>query len=266
MLEPASIERIADQLERAHRERERYLPLPEAAAGASLGDAYRVQRALVERWIAEHGQPVGYKIALTSRPMQALVKVDQPLAGEVLAGRVQHYDGVHPVVVALSDFQHVGVEFEVAVRLGQDLSGGGHDRASVAAAVEACCPAFELVEDRNADYQHIDAFSLVADNCWNGGNVLGAAVSDLRAVDLVDGVTELFINDERVGAGRIGDALGHPFDAVAWLANLLHAQGRALRAGELVMTGSSITTRFPERGDRLRFGVAGLGEVQARFE
>jgi hypothetical protein len=29
----------------------------------------------------------------------------------------------------------------------------------------------------------------------------------------------------------------------------------------LVMTGSSITTRFPAPGDRVRFAIDGLGEV-----
>jgi 2-keto-4-pentenoate hydratase len=48
---------------------------------------------------------------------------------------------------------------------------------------------------------------------------------------------------------------------VAWLANLLNGQGRQLRQGMFVMTGSSITTKFPAAGDRLRFAVEGLGEV-----
>jgi 2-oxo-3-hexenedioate decarboxylase/2-keto-4-pentenoate hydratase len=45
------------------------------------------------------------------------------------------------------------------------------------------------------------------------------------------------------------------------VANLLNRHGRMLRSGMIVMTGSSITTKFPEPGDRVRFAIDGLGEV-----
>ena len=34
-----------------------------------------------------------------------------------------------------------------------------------------------------------------------------------------------------------------------------------IRRGMIVMTGSSITTKFPVPGDRVRFAIDGLGEV-----
>ena len=55
--------------------------------------------------------------------------------------------------------------------------------------------------------------------------------------------------------------MGHPFEAVAWVANLLNRRGRMLRSGMIVMTGSSITTKFPAPGDRVRF--ANAAEVDA---
>jgi len=151
----------------------------------------------------------------------------------------------------------------VAVRLGDDLpaSGGPWTRASVAGRVAALLPAFELVEDGEADYKTLDAFTLVAQNTWNGGVVLGAPVADWRGVDLEGAVTRCWINDQPGGQGKTGDALGHPFEAVAWLANLLNRRDRMLERGMVVMTGSSITTKFPAPGDRVRFVIEGLGEV-----
>ena len=70
-----------------------------------------------------------------------------------------------------------------------------------------------------------------------------------------------WINDRLEGQGKTGDALGHPFEAVAWLANLLNRRDRALERGMIVMTGSSITTKFPAPGDRVRFVIEGLGEA-----
>src|SRR5262249_59050806 len=99
---------------------------------------------------------------------------------------------------------------------------------------------------------------------WSGGVVLGAASDDWRAVDLERAVTRCWVNDEPGGQGKTGDAMGHPLEAVAWLANLLNRRGRTLERGMIVMTGSSITTKFPSRGDRERFVGEGLGEVRLR--
>jgi 2-oxo-3-hexenedioate decarboxylase/2-keto-4-pentenoate hydratase len=131
----------------------------------------------------------------------------------------------------------------------------------VAGRVANCLAALELVEDGEADYKTLDAFTLVAQNTWNGGVVLGAPVAARSVVDLESAATRCWINDQPAGRGKAGDAMGHPFEAVAWVANLLNRRGRMLRRDMIVMTGSSITTRFPAPGDRVRFGVDGLGEV-----
>ena len=91
--------------------------------------------------------------------------------------------------------------------------------------------------------------------------VLGSPVTEWRGVDLESAVTRCWINDQPGGQGKTGDALGHPLEAVAWLANLLNRRGRMLHRGMIVMTGSSIMTKFPAPGDRVRFSIDGLGEV-----
>ena len=60
--------------------------------------------------------------------------------------------------------------------------------ADVAAAVDGVCPAIEIIDDRGADYRSLDAFSLIADNAWNGGIVLGdftPSFPDLAAIEAV---------------------------------------------------------------------------------
>ena len=83
----------------------------------------------------------------------------------------------------------------------------------------------------------------------------------LSPLEIEAAVTRAWINDRPSGQGKTGDALGHPLEAVAWLANLLNGRGRMLGRDMIVMTGSSITTKFPARGDRIRFAIDGLGEV-----
>jgi 2-keto-4-pentenoate hydratase len=261
MLTPDAITAAARASFEMHRTRTRYRPFDAALRAAPLDDAYRIQDAL-HRLMAEagRGEIAGWKIALTSKAMQQMTGVDQPAAGAIFSKLVH----ASPARVDVAAYHHLGVEFEVAVRMADDLParGGPWTRASVAGRVAACLPAFELVEDGDADYKTLDAFTLIAQNTWNGGVVLGAPSADWRAVDLERAVTRCWVNDEPGGQGKTGDAMGHPLEAVAWLANLLNGRGRTLERGMIVMTGSSITTKFPSRGDRVRFVIEGLGEVR----
>ena len=264
MLDQSTVESVARNLYAAHRDRESYRPLPDGIRNAPLEDAYRIQDAFQEVLVEKGAGPIaGHKIALTSRAMQEMVGVDQPCAGPILEGVVQ----ASPAGLALSSFQHVGVEFEVAVRLREDLSPGTgeHTRESVADSVASCMAAYELIEDRNADYATMDVFSLVADNCWNGGVVLGDPVTDWSHLDLEQARTRLTIDGRAAGEGRTGDALGHPFEALAWLANLLNRRGKSIARDMIVMTGSSITTKFPAAGERFEFSIEGLGGVQLEW-
>src|SRR5882762_6841597 len=260
MLTPATIDATARECLEMHRTRARYRPLAASVRAAPLDDAYRVQDALHPLMAeAGRGEIAGWKIALTSKAMQQMTGVDQPAAGAIFS-KVVHPS---PARVDLAAYHHLGVEFEVAVRVSDDLpaSGGPWTRGSVARRVSACLPAFELVEDGDADYKTLDAFTLVAQNTWNGGVVLGAPGAAWRSLDLERAVTRCWVNDEPSGQGKTGDAMGHPCEAVAWLANLLNRRGRTLEREMIVMTGSSITTKFPAPGDRVRFAIDGLGEV-----
>jgi 2-keto-4-pentenoate hydratase len=260
MLTPETIDATARAFLDVHRSRTRYRPLDAAIRAAPLDEAYRIQDALHRLMAgAGWGEIAGWKIALTSKAMQQMTGVDQPAAGAIFS-KVVHPS---PTRVDVAAYHHLGVEFEVAVRLAGDLPAGGAPwtRASVAEQVAVCMPAFELVEDGNADYKTLDAFTLVAQNAWNGGVVLGSPVTEWRGVDLESAVTRCRINDAPGDQGKTGDALGHPFEAVAWLANLLNSRGRMIQRGMIVMTGSSITTKFPAPGDRVRFAIDGLGEV-----
>jgi 2-keto-4-pentenoate hydratase len=56
--------------------------------------------------------------------------------------------------------------------------------------------------------------------------------------------------------------LGHPLDALAWLANTLAGRGKELEAGMLVMTGSIVSTKFLNPGDEAAFTFEGLGDIR----
>src|ERR1051325_10492021 len=141
-----------------HASRTRYRPLDAAVRAGGPDEADAVQDALhglLAR--AGRGTIAGWKIALTSKAMQQMTGVDQPAAGAIFSS-VVHPSPAHIDVRAS---HHLGGEFEVAVRLGDALPAGSQPwtRASVADRVAACLPAFELVEDGNADYKNTDSFT-----------------------------------------------------------------------------------------------------------
>jgi len=117
--------------------------------------------------------------------------------------------------------------------------------------------AFELIEDRNANYKDCAALSLIADNAWNGGIVLGAARSPPADWDL-DGIRgELSRNGKPELSGKTDDPMG----ALAFLANLAAGRGQPLGAGMVVITGSIVPTVDIAVGERLEFALEGVGDV-----
>jgi len=132
--------------------------------------------------------------------------------------------------------------------------------AAVLAAVAAVAAAVEVVDDRAADYQQLDMRSLVADNSWNAGVILGAWHEQWPDLALLAGIVER--NGEELDRGHGRDVLGHPFHALTWLANHLAESGEGLRAGDVVATGSIVPTRFPTGPEQYRYSVETLGEVR----
>ena len=264
MGDQARVARMAAHIFEAHRDRWRFERLRGELAPASMAEAYEVQDE-VHRLFREAGwgELAGHKIALTSKPIQELCGVDQPAGGAIFARTVHP----SPATIRLAEFMHLGLEFELGVRLGRDLpaTDAPYTRDAVAGHVAACMPAFELIEDRGADYGDLDAASILTDKCWCGGVVLGPEVASWRDLDLTSAPVVLLWNGEVVDQGVTGAAMGHPFEGLAWLANLLAARGRGMKAGEIVITGSALRTRFPEAGDEVTYRIEDLGETTVRI-
>ncbi len=248
-----------------YRQRAGFGPFPAAVAPRTLAQAHIVQRAFAEAKARACGPAVGWKIALASPVMQQMVGLDSPVSGRL------HRDQVvsTPAHTRGADYGRLIVEFEIAVRLGRDLGPDGPalTAASVVSAVSALGPALELADDRRADYALLarNGLQLVADNAWNQGVVLGCLREDWAALDL-DGLRgEAFINGHSVGAGRGADLMGGPLSALAWLVNDVRGRGETLRAGEIVMLGSLVTSKFPVAGDRLVYRLEGFEPVELQI-
>jgi 2-oxo-3-hexenedioate decarboxylase/2-keto-4-pentenoate hydratase len=232
--------------------------LPAELYPANLDEAYAIRHAFQEiEERTERGPVAGYKIGLTTPVMQKLCGVDEPCYGAIFAREVHHCRAE----LAAADYCHLGVETEIAFRLGADLPQGGAP-GEIAAAVESCMAAIELIEDLHYDYRRLDAAAMVAGNVWNAGVVLGTPVTGWRNQDLARATARLSINGQEIGSGNGGDVMGHPLNALAWLADKLAAAGTPLRRGMIVMTGSMVPIQYPAAGDRVMIEVSGLGTAE----
>jgi 2-keto-4-pentenoate hydratase len=247
----------------ARRARTPLQPLDPAIAPRDEAEGYRIQDAVHALLAAEAGPLAGYKIGCTSQVMQRYLGIPHPCAGGVFAKSV-HASGVS---LRHSDYVRVGVECEIAVRLADDLvtTGAAFTADNVTDAINSYHPAIEIVDDRYADWRTIGAPTLVADDFFAAGCVLGAAVPRMAAPDLLDVTGMALINGVEVGRGSGSDVLGHPHAALAWLANHLAAQHNSLRAGQVVLTGSLVQTAWLKTGDRVAMQLSGLGTVAAEF-
>jgi 2-keto-4-pentenoate hydratase len=251
-------EAAARWIAEAHARRESYRNLPAELAPSSIDEAYAAQEALHRLWQPSRGPITGLKIATTTKVMQALMGIDHPCGGAIFERTIH----ASPARLRLADFVNLRIECELAVRLVIDLPAreAGWTRESVALAVSTVMPAFELIEDRHAVYKETKAHSLIADNAWNGGIVLGPPVTTPgRNLDRIEG--RVRINGGPPETGLTDDPLG----ALAWVANLAAGRGRPLKAGQVVITGSVLPTFSVKAGDRIAFELAGLGSVEAAF-
>ena len=263
MLDESRCRAAAAIIAAARRNRTPLRPLAAEAAPRSEAEGYRVQDAVHGLLSADFGALAGYKIGCTSAVMQQYLGIPHPCSGGVFASLV-HSSGAR---LAASDFIRVGVECEIAVRLARDLapSHAPFTADTVAQAVEAYLPAIEIVDDRYLDWQSIGAPTLVADDFFAAGCVLGDPVARAAAPDLLHVTGRAIVNGAETGAGTGADVLGHPHHALAWLANHLAGTGKALRAGQIVLTGSLVKTVWLKAGDAVTMDLSGLGAVHVTF-
>ena len=251
---------LATELFAARRDRCAIPPISEREPTLTPADAYAIQDELVARLRTDGGRVVGYKLGLTSRPMQEALGVDEPDYGPVLSTMV-HADGA---ALAVDDYIQPRIEAEIGLVLDRPLSGPELTVLDAARAVGEAFAALELVDSRIADWR-ITLVDTIADLASSAAIILGSQVVSAAGLDLRTLGMVIRRDGELVDTGAGAAALGDPIAAVAWLANTLAPYGVSLEPGQLIMTGS-LHAAFPvAAGQWIRAEFDGLGGVGCRF-
>ena len=254
------IEQLGDELYGALTACQVLDPLSSRHPDITIEDAYAIQQRLIARRLGAGERVVGKKIGVTSQAVMNMLGVFQPDFGILLDGMV--YNEGQPIEART--LIQPKAEGEIAFILKKDLMGPGVTAADVMAATEGVMACFEIVDSRIRDWK-IQIQDTVADNASCGVFVLGDRLVDPRDVDLATCGMVLEKNGEIVATGAGAAALGHPANAVAWLANTLGRLGMGLKAGEVVLSGSLGIMVPVQAGDSLRVTIGGIGSCSVRF-
>lgn len=215
----------------------------------SIAEGYWIQHAVHDA-LARAGDAVdGYKIGCATAHTQAPFGLVEPTYGGILRSTRR---GTLSEALAHGRGRFA-IECEIAVRIGSDSPQGATP------VIDACAIACEIVQDRYGDAVATGVPTLVADDFFHHGYVLGPwrtpiPLRSLRATVEID--------DATVGEGIASNVMDDPLHALAWLARALADAGRALRRGDVVLTGAIAPPFWMNRAPRsARLTIEGLGTL-----
>ena len=247
-----AIHQAAALLVEARRQRRKLDGLPAALRPPSADAAFAIQDAVLALLGERAG---GWKVGLTPGA--------PPSCAPLFASLIH----ASPFEIPAADVPLLGVEAEIAVRLGRDLPPRAtpYGRDDVLAAIDGVCPAIEIVDSRFREFLKSSPDDKLADNVGNGAFAYGAPIAAWRALDLSALRVRLELGGKLLVDKVGGCPSGDPIVAVVWLANHLTGRCGGLKAGQIVTTGSCVGLPFAKPGDDAVATFDQLGTVRVTF-
>lgn len=260
MQHPAYIAQAAAALRLAAQTGDFIAPLREQYPQLDAAGAYAVQRINTEARLAAGARIVGAKIGLTSPAVQKQLGVDQPDFG-MLFDDMGHGEGLP---IPMAGMHQPKIEAEVAFVLGRSLDMERPTLVDVIRAIDFAVPALEIVGSRIADW-NIQLVDTVADNASSSAYVIGGSPKKLSDLNLRDCGMQMHCDGEPASSGQGSACLGHPLNAVVWLARTMVRNHAPLEAGHLVLSGALGPMVAVQAGKTYTAHIEGLGSVSAMF-
>jgi len=253
-------QQLGAELYQALRQSRMVEPLTSRYPEMEIADAYAIQQQMLALRLNDGERVVGKKIGVTSKAVMDMLGVFQPDFGWLTDAMLFNPGEAIPINTLIQP----KAEGEIAFILNKPLKGPGVTAAAVLAATEGVMACFEIVDSRIQDWK-IRIQDTVADNASCGVFVLGDHLVSPHGLDLATCGMVLEKNGEVVATGAGAAALGHPANAVAWLANTLGQYDIALDAGDIVLSGSLAAMIPVQAGDHLNLSIGDIGTSTVRF-
>lgn len=248
---------LADRIWEAIELRRAIAPLTNDVPELTVDAAYDIQDAVIAKHLATGASIAAAKLGLTSTAKQRQMNVEEPLYGWMTDAMRLPGDNM----LTVARFIQPRVEPEVAFMTDRELSGPGVSAAEVLSATEWVAPAIDVLDSRFTGYQFTLA-DVTADNSSAAAYALGEPVmlrGDLRLTGCV-----FSKNGDLVATAAGAAVMEHPAAAMAWFVRKLHARGRSLPAGSLVLAGSWTAAIPVAPGDIVHAEFDRIGEVTVR--
>ena len=237
--------------------------IPESQRPKTILEGYKLQEEVHEFITPRKGSIVGFKIGCTTKIMQDFLKINTPCAGAIFESEV--FD--NHSCLKLSDFTRVGVECELSIQLSEDLNNTKKTLVpeELLGKIKNVAVAIEVVENRYENYKSFGVPSLIADDFFAAGMVLGSSLMKWKTADLENLKGIVRLNGDEVVHGLEANNTDHPLKALCWLANLNNKLGRPLRANHYILTGSLVETQWISSPCTIECEVKGIGSVLIDF-
>jgi 2-oxo-3-hexenedioate decarboxylase len=248
-----NVEQAAHYLDDAAREA-RAVEQMSTSAPFSVEDAYRIQRASIERRKARGERTIGVKLGFTSRAKMIQMGVDSLIWGWLTDAMLDE----EGAPVDLGRFIHPRVEPEVCFLTKRDI-----DRTLTAleahSYLEAVAPAMEIIDSRYESFR-FTLEDVIADNCSSAGVVIGAW--SRRFTGLRNAGVLMRFNGRDVQVGSTGAILGDPLRTIVQASRLVSDVGCALPAGSLIMAGAATAAQALTPGLHVQCVLNGIGQAE----
>lgn len=225
-----------------------------------IDDAYKIQKNMLEHYLADGYHFSGRKVGMTSQAMREQFGIDEPdygyLFDELKFGNGSQLD--------MREFLAPMVEAELAFVLKEDLDKPDVTVEDVLAATDYVTAALEIIDARSQHFDTTIADS-IADNASFAAYVIGDTILPPESKDwsLIGMIAEK--NGKQITTSSGASVMGNPACAVAWLANKMYSLKEPLKKGELILSGSFISAIPVDAGDLVTVKYGGFGELRVIF-
>jgi len=252
----AAIARFAGQI------LQRQSPTP--FTSLSPADGRCVQDKLVTIFAQPLGDVLGFKLGLTNPAIQQRFGIDHPIRGAIFHTTLRAASGAE----IEARFAAVPVlEADMLVRIGMGgVEAGLNDHAALIRHIDQVIPFIELPDLVYAPDYRPSLGDVLAINVGARLGVVGRPIAVTRSADFIAALGQMSVSlhqDGREISRAPGAAiLGHPLNALAWIARDLARDGRPLRAGDMVSLGAFSPPQPVVVGQAWVARYEGLGEAQ----
>ncbi|GLO62772.1 2-oxo-hepta-3-ene-1,7-dioic acid hydratase [Vibrio sp. MACH09] len=266
MLTQEQIQKAAEKLYTAEKERYQIPALTLEHPDMTMEDAYAIQSEWVERKKSEGAKVRGYKIGLTSRAMQMAVNIDQPDYG-VLLDDMFFEDGAQ---IPVGDFLDPRIEVELAFVLKSPLKGENVTIFDVLNATDYIIPSLELIAarchrtDPESGYTR-KVYDTIADNAANAGIIVGGRPIKPMDFDMRWAGAMLYLNGQIEETGLAAGVLGNPANGICWVCKRFAPHDIGLEPGQVILSGSFTRPVPVKAGDTIHADFGPLGGISVKF-